>query len=209
MGWDGWRPIGLAVRQADQAALRRYGVTLPGFILHVGTVEPRKNLPALLDAIAAVRQELGLRTPRCVLLGRDGWRSEPIRQRLKSTRNEGGTVHWVKDVADRDLPSFYRNASFTVVASHAEGWGLPVTESLVHGVPCIAADVGGLREAGQDLAAYFDPNDPDGLRRAIRDWVADSKALEKARAHLVHTLEARRLPTWRDAGAALIHALKR
>jgi glycosyltransferase involved in cell wall biosynthesis len=84
-----------------------------------------------------------------------------------------------------------------------------VTESLAHRVPCIAADVGGLREAGQDLAAYFDPGDPDGLKKAIRDWLASEEILGLARARLAHALATRRLPSWHDAGVALLDAVKR
>jgi glycosyltransferase involved in cell wall biosynthesis len=208
MGWETADMRSSPEHRADEATLRRYGVREGGFILHVGTVEPRKNLMALLDAVAQVRRELGSQMPDCVLVGRDGWRSKQIHERLRQTRNEGGTLLWIKNVADRDLAAFYRKARFTVVPSHAEGWGLPVTESLAHGVPCIAADVGGLREAGQNLAAYFDPDDPDGLKKAVRDWVADDQVLEQARAYLVQALEERRLPTWQDAGAALLRAVK-
>lgn len=207
MGWDSLGASRLAADKSDQEVLRRYGVTAAGFILHVGTIEPRKNLLTLLDAIAAIRREFSSRTPHCVLLGRDGWRSEAIHQRLKATRNEGGAVQWIKNAADQDLAAFYRSARFTVVASHAEGWGLPATESLAHGVPTIAADVGGLREAGQDLATYFDPTDPEGLIKAIGNWVADDQILELERARLARALSSRRLPTWQDTGAALLDAV--
>ena len=206
MGWDVRDPTDRPDHHADHVVLERHGIADKAFILHVGTVEPRKNLVALLDVLAALRLELGSRVPHCVLVGRDGWKSDSVRQRLKQTADEGGTLHWFRHVSENDLAAFYRSALFSVVPSHAEGWGLPVQESLVHGVPCIASGAGALRESGRDLAVYADPANPAEFKAALRAWITDTAALAAAREQLRHRLGERHLPTWDEAGEVLLKA---
>ncbi|HYD06888.1 MAG TPA: glycosyltransferase, partial [Reyranella sp.] len=103
-----------------------------------------------------------------------------------------------------DLPAFYRGARFTVAPSYTEGWGLPVQESIAHGVPCIASSAGGLREAGRGLAWNFDPSDGAGLQAAMATWITDDGALAESRARIAAALKAGNLPTWNDAGRLLL-----
>jgi glycosyltransferase involved in cell wall biosynthesis len=189
----------------DSSVLATYGLSGRAYILHVGTVEPRKNLTALLDALDEVRLVYSHKTPICVLVGLDGWKSEILRHRLKNTDFEKGTVCWLHDVPDADLAAFYRGARFTVVPSLAEGWGLAVQESLTHGIPCIASATGGLPEAGSGLARYVDPDKPDELRLAIADWIAHDDVLEEARDRIRTQLRSRPLyPGWSVAGEQVV-----
>jgi glycosyltransferase involved in cell wall biosynthesis len=196
MGWDNFASLRNEDKD-DRTILAKYGLPDIPYILHVGTVEPRKNLLTLLEALQQLRAEGAARVPRCVLVGRDGWRSEPIRKRLKQTKNEGGTVYWFTDVSDAELPAFYRGARCTVVPSYSEGWGLPVQESLAYGVPCIASRIGGLPEAGKDLAVYFDPAQPDDLAKAIKSWILNDAALAEVRSRIVRFLSKSDRPTGR------------
>lgn len=209
MGWDSFGPADAHDPAQDRAILGKYGVAGLPYILHVGTVEPRKNLVTLFDALKQLRLKYGARVPQCVLVGRDGWRSEDVRRRLKSTGDEEGTVHWLRDIPDAELPAFYRSARFTVVPSHGEGWGLPARESLMYGTPCIASRVGGLPEAGSDALVYFDPARPDDLARAIWDWVSDDKRVLEARAHIRRHLDVNVPPSWDASGDALMAELTR
>lgn len=207
MGWDSFDSERLSVRPEDREILAGHGLADKSYILHVGTIEPRKNLLALIDAMARLRRQLGDSAPPCVLVGRDGWKSDALRNRLRATGNEGGTVRWIKKVSDKDLPAFYRGARFTVVPSLGEGWGLPVQESLVHGVPCIASGVGGLTEAGQDLARYVDPGNPDELFAAMVHWVTDDGALAEARARIRRRFQAATpFASWDTAGKEVLRA---
>jgi glycosyltransferase involved in cell wall biosynthesis len=206
----GWRAFGTPLTNAEDDGRQvraKYGLSGKKYILHVGTVEPRKNLMSLIDAMRDLRRQSSAAIPYCVLVGRQGWRSEDIRRRLESTRFEDGSVMWLKDVSDQELPALYHGAQFAVVPSIIEGWGLPIRESLAHGLPCIASRAGGMEEAGQDLAAYFDPDDSDGLKTAISHWIGNEEALRDARARLVLHFESEANSFgWDAAGAAVLRA---
>jgi glycosyltransferase involved in cell wall biosynthesis len=191
----------------DLSILAKYGLGSGSYVLHVGTVEPRKNVAALLDALKEVRKDHPHETPICLLVGRDGWKSEILRRRLKETAFEQGSVRWIRNVPDADLPALYRGARFTVVPSLGEGWGLAVRESLGQGTPCIASSKGGLLEAGADLARYVDPERPDELRLAMADWIAHDDVLEKCRERIRRRLSAGwPFVEWRIAGRQVMEA---
>jgi glycosyltransferase involved in cell wall biosynthesis len=195
MGWDSFeKPNG-----GESAILRRYGVEGP-FILFVGTVEPRKNLATLLDAMAALRSDLGARVPKLVVVGSYGWQAASTAGRLR----RDPSVVWLRSVCDADLAVLYAQARFTVMPSFTEGWGLPVQESIAHGVPCIASSGGALREAGHGLAVHFDPSDAASLTSAMAAWITDPAALEAARANISTALRSGTFATWDDAGRTLL-----
>lgn len=207
----GWYAVGAPSGNADldhgQQVLGKYGLSGKKYILHVGTVEPRKNLMSLIEVMSDLRKRSSTPIPYCVLVGRQGWRSEAIQRHLESTQFEDGMVVWLKNVSDHELGALYHGAQFAVVPSTIEGWGLPIRESLAHGLPCIASRAGGMEEAGQDLAAYFDPDDADGLKTAIAYWIGNEEALQHTRARLERHFksEANSLG-WDAAGAAVLRA---
>ena len=205
----GWQALGNSSRNAgvegDQRILGKYGLSARKYILHVGTVEPRKNLMSLIEAMSDLHRQNSKPVPCCVLVGREGWRSEGIRRRLESTRFEDGRILWLKNVSDGELAALYRGAQFAVVPSTIEGWGLPIRESLAHGLPCIASRAGGMEESGQDLAAYFDPADADGLKAAMAHWINDEAELQRVRTRLeIHFRSEAASLGWDAAGAAVL-----
>lgn len=207
MGWDSFDPLRDAGpdRLSDRLVLGRHGLIDKPFMLSVGTIEPRKNVPALLDAADGLRARFGDALPRLVIVGGYGWKAPEVRARLESgSRN--GTLLWLENLSDGDLGVLYRNALFTVMPSHGEGWGLAVQESLALGVPCIASNAGATREAGLDLATYFDPSSADGLTRAMVAWISDAEALAAARARIERALATRKFPSWNDAGSVLLRS---
>jgi glycosyltransferase involved in cell wall biosynthesis len=207
MGWDSFDPLRDAGddRLSDRLVLGRHGLIDKPFMLSVGTIEPRKNVAALLDAADGLRARFGDVMPRLVIVGGYGWKAGEVRARLESgSRN--GTLVWLENLSDGDLGILYRNALFTVMPSHGEGWGLAVQESLALGVPCIASNAGATREAGLDLATYFDPSSPDGLTRAMVAWISDGEALAAARDRIERALATRTFPTWNDAGSVLLRS---
>ncbi len=158
---------------------------------------PLQSLRAELAPVAIVI------STHLVVVGGWGWRSGAVRSRLR----RDPSVHWFRAVVDSDLAVFYRHALFTVAPSHTEGWGLPVQESITHGVPCIASSGGALPEAGAGFAVPFEPSDTEALKAAMARWIVDDAALAEARARIAAAPTAGR-PTWRDAGKVLLdHAL--
>ena len=207
MGWDSFDRLCDASQDglSDRLVLGRHGLIDKPFMLSVGTIEPRKNVTALLDAADGLRARFGDAMPRLVIVGGYGWKAAEVRARLASgSRN--GTLLWLENLSDGDLGVLYRNALFTVMPSHGEGWGLAVQESLALGVPCIASNAGATREAGLDLATYFDPSSSDGLTRAMVAWISDGEALAAARDRIERALATRTFPTWNDAGSVLLRS---
>jgi glycosyltransferase involved in cell wall biosynthesis len=205
MGWDSFPSAPSSStslqRNEDDAALSRLGLGSRPFLLFVGTLEPRKNLPTLLTAYRGLRLAHGENTPDLVIVGGSGWKSEAVKEQIQAMP----TVRWLQGVRDSDLAMLYRNARFSVAPSFSEGWGLPVQESLAHGLPCIASQGGATPEAAHGLAPLFDPHDPEALQAAMARWVVDPDALEAARRRISDHMRTVARPSWNDAAAFLLH----
>jgi glycosyltransferase involved in cell wall biosynthesis len=207
----GWPRIaaGPADLAADLGVLDRHGLKPEEYLLHVGTVEPRKNLTGLFDAMALVARELGERAPRCVLVGRNGWRSKDVRHRLRNDDRLSSRIMWLQEAPDSELRALYRFARFTVVPSFDEGWGLAVQESLAHGTPCVAAAVGGIPESGRGLVCYAASCAPADLARVMSHLLTDRKALSAARDAIAKDVtQSDALPTWQMAADAVLDAAR-
>lgn len=202
MGWDIPPPA-----TDDEGVLRRHGLEAKKYFLQVGTFEPRKNHIAVVRAVERLRQKHGAALPTCVFVGARGWCSGALIRHLERTRFADGAIRWLRAIEDGDLGALYRGALFTVYPSLMEGWGLPVQESLSHGVPCIASNTSAIPEAGLDLAAYVDPTEERELTAAIDRYIDDPSALADARARIAIFLkDGARLPTWRDAAKIVLAA---
>ncbi len=168
-------PNGLAPPgHGDAAAGRRRAGTDGPIALSVATHLPHKNLPALLDAVAALAP--GER-PRLVLAGH-GTDDPGLRERASAL---GVDVVALGAVAPAELEDLYAAADVLVTATRQEGFGLPVLEAMARGVPVAAADLPVLREvAGDDGAVWFDPADPAAAATAIRRALTDRERLAAA-----------------------------
>jgi glycosyltransferase involved in cell wall biosynthesis len=146
---------------------RRYG--LPDrYMVHVGTIEPRKNLMRLVEALEELRQR-GLRVP-LVVVGRRGWLYESLFRRLEQMQVRD-SVFFSGYVPNDDLPSLYAAAEVAVMPSIYEGCGLPVLEALACGTPMVCSQTSSLPEYGGEAARYFDPLDVQGMAEVIeRVW---------------------------------------
>ena len=140
-----------------------------GPILHLGTVEPRKNVGALIRAYAALVKQSAT-TPDLVLAGRiDELPSLAADDRaLMETR-----IHTLGYVTDVERMRLYREASMVVIASADEGFGLPAVEAMALGVPVVAADRGALREVVGDAGVLVDPDDTAAFAAAMRRVLED------------------------------------
>jgi glycosyltransferase involved in cell wall biosynthesis len=204
MGWDSFGSARVVAPMGVQAVLDRHGIGRRPFVLFVGTVEPRKNVSALLDAMESLHRQLGKRVPALVVVGGYGWRAQADRARLLRHRREGHAF-WLRNVSDEELRALYSAARFSIMPSHGEGWGLAVQESIALGVPCIASWGGATREAGRDLAVYFDPSRPRELEKAMVTWIVDDAALARARARIEQALRTEAFPSWNDAAKVLLN----
>lgn len=164
-------PLGVHARwferpndEAIAAALTRHRLNR-GYLLHVGTVQPRKNLDALLAAYEMLPP--GARGERqLVLVGKYGWGAETLRARLERLKAAGRVV-WLDYVDRNDLPALYYAAGMFLYPSLAEGFGLPLLEALACGVPTIANDLPVLREVAGRQASFVDATKPEAIASAI------------------------------------------
>ena len=154
------------------------------YVLGVSTLEPRKNLPALVAAFVVLRQ----RRPELTLAlaGLEGWEERPLAA-------EG--VRLLGFVSDEELARLYRGASAFAYPSRFEGFGIPVVEALASGTPTVVSSHPSLDEASGDVALRADPDDPEAFAAALE------AALDAPRGMGVE--HASRF-TWRACGEAVL-----
>jgi glycosyltransferase involved in cell wall biosynthesis len=160
--------IHLGARETNPMAGNRPPLQMPAdepYWLAVGTVQPRKNYEALIEALPLYRQRSGRPAP-LVVAGGSGWKSEALKEKLARHEAEGA-IRWLGYVDDDELNALYRNARGLLFPSWYEGFGLPVLEAMSHGCPVIASDVTSLREVGGTAARYIDPTRPETIAEAM------------------------------------------
>jgi glycosyltransferase involved in cell wall biosynthesis len=141
----------------------------PGYILFMGTIEPRKNLSRLVQAYAAFGAEEKGRGGELVLVGAPGWMG---RRELSRIVSQAG-VRWLGFLPQRELEAIYRAAAIFVYPSVYEGFGLPVLEAMARGLAVVTSDSSSLREVGEGVALLVDQTDPMELRKAMRRLIDD------------------------------------
>jgi glycosyltransferase involved in cell wall biosynthesis len=164
------------------------------FILYVGTIEPRKNLPRLLEAFAR-RRVAGDLVHQLVCVGPYGWLSEDVERQIDRL-GVRDAVRFTGYVPFDDLPAIYNLAEMFVFPSVYEGFGLPVIEAMACGTPVVTGPVAALAEVAGAAAERVDPLDADTLGEAIVRLAADRErreALSKA------GLERARVFSWQQA----------
>jgi glycosyltransferase involved in cell wall biosynthesis len=156
-----------------RAAERHWQLEGP-FLLNVGTVEPRKNLPNLIRAFARLRRQRNL-PHRLVVVGGKGWGSEPLTDVARS-EGVGEVVHFVGAAPYGLLPVLYGAADVFVYPSLYEGFGLPVVEAMASGTPVVASSCAALAEIADGAALLPDPGDPEQIAAAIEKCLDASTA---------------------------------
>jgi glycosyltransferase involved in cell wall biosynthesis len=164
----------------DPAARRRtrqrYAAGRP-FLLYLGTLEPRKNVEALVVACERLWGRRRSR-PDLVLAGGAGWKTARLHRRIARSAYRD-KIH-VAGYAARDAArELYRTAEAFVYPSLAEGFGLPVLEAMACGTPVVSSTAEALREVGGDAALYAPPRDVEALARAIERALEDAPLREE------------------------------
>jgi glycosyltransferase involved in cell wall biosynthesis len=141
----------------------------PGFVLAVGTVEPRKNLPRLADAYRRLPDELQQRHP-LVVVGNVGWSAG---HSLDALRSLGERCKLLGLVSDAELGELYRRCAVFCYPSLQEGFGLPVLEAMSAGAAVVTSDCSSLPEVGGDAVDYVDPHDVASISAALLRLLTD------------------------------------
>ena len=165
-------PLGVKTRKVGQdqvdCLLEKNSIKTP-FILWVGTIEPRKNIPTLVKAMQQI-PEIPL-----VLVGPKGWESdlqsaiEPIRERVKI----------IGEVDEVTKHTWYKAASVFCFPSLMEGFGLPIAEAMSHGTPVVTSSTTATSEVAGDAALLIDPKSADVIAESIKEILNNPELAEE------------------------------
>lgn len=173
-------PHGISTDFHPEMEARDHGVRsrlkLPKrFVLFVGTLEPRKNILSLIEAIKQYREQ-SRDDIHLVMIGSWGWNTHELRRRLWR-KDVNGWVHQLGYVKSEDRPAIYRSATVFVWPSFYEGFGLPILESMASGTPVITSHVSSMPEIAENSAIYIDPYNIEDIASALKG-VLQSKPLQ-------------------------------
>ncbi len=179
-------PLGISpdFRSASEREVARLretlGLTRP-YLLAVGTIEPRKNLPFLVDVFERLAADSATRDLDLVISGMPGWKCEPILVRFRDTPR-ADCVHYIRYAPDGALPALYTGASALVVPSFYEGFGFPPLEAMACGTPVVSSAGGSLPEVLGDAALVLKGFDADEWAHEIVGLFSHPERLEALRA---------------------------
>jgi alpha-1,3-rhamnosyl/mannosyltransferase len=140
-----------------------------GFVLAVGTLEPRKNLPRLVQAYARLPAALQAEHPLTVV-GALGWETGETLDALRSLGERSVQLGYVSDEV---LAELYRRCAVFCYPSLGEGFGLPVLEAMAAGAAVLTSNISSLPEVGGEAVEYVDPSDVAGMTRALERLLGD------------------------------------
>lgn len=168
------------------------------YFLYLGTLEPRKNIPRLIEAYALLQKKLE-NVPKLVLAGRKGWLYESIFERVKELGLEKDVL-FAGYVSNEDTPPLMAGAKAFLFPSLYEGFGMPPLEAMACGTPVIVANTASLPEVVGDGGLYVDPFDIESMVSAMERIVLDQelcKQLSKEGAQRASMF------TWENSGKIL------
>jgi glycosyltransferase involved in cell wall biosynthesis len=172
-------PIG---QDGARAKAVRARFALPrDFVLAVGTLEPRKNLPRVLEAVHRLRSRPATRDIQVVHAGPHGWLADDIARTVRAL-DLADAVRFIGYVPPEDLAPLYGLARLCVYPSLYEGFGFPVAEAMACGCPVVTSNVSSLPEVAGDAAVLVDPTSVEAIADAVGTLWSD-EARRRALAH--------------------------
>ena len=174
------------------------------FVLALGTFEVRKNYVLLYQALKLAQIEQR-DLPKIVIAGRRGWLSSDIIYTMSHDPYTRERLVWLDDAPDDEVAWLFNNCMFTVFPSIAEGWGLPVAESLGNGKLCLVSGVSSMLEIGEGLVDYFLPYDARECMEKMQYYIAEDRyivANEKVKNNY-------KIFTWDESYKKLVDAINK
>jgi len=156
--------------QHARPVIASLGIREP-YVIAVGTVEPRKGYPVLLQAVERAAENIP--DLQLVIVGATGWLAEPIERALEEAQQRG-RVFRLRRISDQTLAALYSAAAAFVTASFYEGFNFPLLEALACGAPAIATDIPVHREVAGNAALFVRSGDVDSLAEAMISLLTDT-----------------------------------
>ncbi len=163
------------VLRNTEKVLRKYKIDYP-FLLHVGVIEPRKNLVRLVRVFNQLRKVN--KKYKLVLVGPRGWKSRKVFETIKKYNLQKHII-FIGKVPEPDLPLFYNSADFSVYSSIYEGFGMPVVEAMACGCPVITSNISSLPEIAGNAAILVNPFSAKSIFSAMQTLIEDESLRKK------------------------------
>jgi glycosyltransferase involved in cell wall biosynthesis len=148
------------------------------YVLFVGTLEPRKNVPLLFEALVRVRRQIDA---QLLLVGSRGWLDEPIFA-AHAASGLGSAARFLGALGEEDLAVLYSHAGVFALPSLYEGFGLPVLEAMACGAPVVCSNAGPLPAVAGDAARLLEPTDPAAWAAVLLQVLGNPQIAETLRA---------------------------
>lgn len=194
----------LSEHTQSDATFKKYNLESKGYILSVGTFEPRKNLNLLLRAYREYCK-ISKNPLELVLVGTVGWNEELFEDELRETLKLP-TLKRVGYLSDRELKLVYAGAKIFVFPSFYEGFGLPVLEAMASEVAVISSNAASLPEVVADAGVLIDPNSESELLESIVKLDRDDRFREELEQR---GLERVKSFNWEDSAQKLYTLFER
>jgi glycosyltransferase involved in cell wall biosynthesis len=181
-----------------------FGDTLERILMHpsvlmVGTIEPRKGHEQAISAFE-ILWEKGVKV-NLIVVGKPGWLVENLIKRMRNHSLSGRHLFWFDAASDLVLQKLYQSVDGCLLASEAEGFGLPLVEAARHKKPILTRDIPVFREIAGEHATYFSGTSATDLAMALKTWVGlltTNTAIESTKMECL---------TWAMSSANLINVV--
>jgi glycosyltransferase involved in cell wall biosynthesis len=152
--------------------VKRWGLA-PGFVLHVGTLDRRKNVEGLVRAFGTLKGTLG--TDRTlVLIGREETAAPGVHEAIGQLNLEND-IRILQDVPNRDVIHFHRSAALLACVSFYEGFGIPPLEALACGTPVVSTKIPSMTEIIGDYPLYVDPESEENIAEKLAEGLTNDE----------------------------------
>jgi glycosyltransferase involved in cell wall biosynthesis len=171
---------------------------VPTFLM-VGTLEPRKGHQQTLEAFELLWNE-GINI-HLVIVGKRGWKTEVLSEKILNHPQIGKRLFWLQGISDEYLDKIYQVSSCLIAASYGEGFGLPLVEASVHGIPIIARDIPVFREVAGNGAFYFKGLQAKDIQQAILEWLDLSQQDSAPKSSAINKI------SWKESAKQLMQSI--
>lgn len=171
------------------------------YLLMVGTIDPRKNHKLLVDAYDKGLKETEM---NLVIAGFPGWNVTDLIERIKRHPDYDRGLYLVSGATDAEIDYLYEHCFALAFPSYIEGYGLPIMEALVRGVPVFAADTSINMEIAGDMGVFFEQDNPEDLVEKVRLYVNDKEKYRKQK----EKIRSFQVPDWDHFAEYVAEAIK-